>query len=137
MDTLGNATSRRHWIGMLAVGMFAVAPLLLGACGSGSSVGANGSLVITMEEMRFSPNRLDLKAGQSVTVTLVNKGSVRHDLAFPSAEMPGLAGIETLTLPGQTSHVTLRFDQPGTYRFLCTIEGHAVAGMTGAVFVSP
>ena len=71
MYTLGNATSKRHWIGMLAVGMFAVAPLLLGACGSGSSVGANGSLVITMEEMRFSPNRLDLKAGQSVTVTLV------------------------------------------------------------------
>jgi uncharacterized cupredoxin-like copper-binding protein len=90
-----------------------------------------------MEEMRFTPNRVDVKAGESVTLTLVNKGSVRHDLAFPSAEMPGLAGIETLTLPGQTTHVTLHFDKPGSYPFVCTIEGHAASGMTGAVFVSP
>jgi len=31
----------------------------------------------------------------------------------------------------------LTFDPPGTYTFLCTIEGHAASGMTGAVFVSP
>ncbi len=96
-----------------------------------------GRQVIEMTEMRFSPNRLDFKVGESVTVTLVNRGEQRHDLAFPSIQMPGLAGVETLTMPGRTTTVTLRFDQPGEYQFLCTIPGHAAAGMTGAVFVTP
>jgi plastocyanin len=139
MDTSKGSTTMQHWIGLLTAGLLVVGPVVLGGCTTGTSVAANGSgsPVIVMEEMRFSPNRLDMKVGQTVVVTLVNKGSQRHDLAFPSAEMPGLAGIETLTMPGATSHVTLRFDRPGTYPFLCTIEGHAVSGMTGAVYVSP
>lgn len=95
------------------------------------------SVEIAMTEMRFSPNRIDAQAGQSVFVTLINRGSERHDLAFPSIGMPELRGVETLTMPGEASRLTLLFDTPGTYSFLCTIPGHAAAGMTGAVFVSP
>ena len=51
--------------------------------------------------------------------------------------MPELRGVETLTVPGESSRLTLLFDASGTYSFLCTIPGHAAAGMTGAVFVSP
>jgi len=87
--------------------------------------------------MRFSPNRIDARVGQPVLITIVNRGSVRHDLAFPSIQMPSLQGVETLTMPGQSTRLTLTFDTPGTYTFLCTIEGHAASGMTGAVFVSP
>jgi len=87
--------------------------------------------------MRFSPNRIDARVGQPVLITIVNRGSVRHDLALPSIEMPNLRGVETLTMPGQSTSLTLTFDTPGTYTFLCTIEGHAASGMTGAVFVSP
>ena len=60
-----------------------------------------------MTEMRFSQNRIDARAGQSVL------------------------------MPDQSSRLTISFDAPGTYLFLCTIPGHAAAGMTGAVFVSP
>lgn len=95
------------------------------------------SVEIAMTEMRFSPNRIDARAGQSVLVTIVNRGSVRHDLALPSIGMPSLRGVETLTMPGESSRLTLLFDASGTYSFLCTIPGHAAAGMTGAVFVSP
>lgn len=94
------------------------------------------SVEIVMTEMRFSPNRIDARAGQSVLVTIVNRGSERHDLAFPSIGMPNLRGVETLTMPGQSSRLTISFDAPGTYLFLCAIPGHAAAGMTGAVFVS-
>ena len=69
-------------------------------------------------------------------VTIVNKGSERHDLAFPSIAMPNLQGLETLTMPGESTRLTLSFDNPGIYPFLCAIPGHAAAGMTGAVFVS-
>jgi uncharacterized cupredoxin-like copper-binding protein len=97
----------------------------------------NKSVEIVMTEMRFSPNRIDARAGQSVLVTIVNRGSQRHDLAFPAIGMPNLRGVETLTMPGQSSRLTISFDTPGTYPFLCTIPGHAASGMTGAVFVSP
>jgi uncharacterized cupredoxin-like copper-binding protein len=139
MDGPKHATSRRRGIPRLvAVAVFLAAIAAIGACGGSSAGGDNSAApVITMSEMRFSPNRLDLKAGQTVVVKLVNHGSQRHDLAFPSTQMPGLAGIETLTQAGETTTVTLRFDRPGTYLFQCTIEGHAAAGMTGAVYVSP
>ena len=95
------------------------------------------SVEIVMTEMRFSPNRIDARAGQSVLITIVNRGSQRHDLAFPPTGMPNLQGVETLTMPGESSRLTISFDTPGTYLFQCTIPGHAASGMTGAVFVSP
>ncbi len=95
------------------------------------------SVEIVMTEMRFSPNRIDARAGQSVLVTIVNRGSQRHDLAFPPNGMPNLQGVETLTMPGKSTGLTISFDTPGTYLFECTIPGHAASGMTGAVFVSP
>lgn len=95
------------------------------------------SVEIVMTEMRFSPNRIDARAGQSVLMTIVNRGSERHDLAFPPSGMPNLQGVETLTMPGESTRLTISFATPGTYLFQCTIPGHAASGMTGAVFVSP
>ena len=103
----------------------------------GGAAEGNNVVEVVATEMRFSPNRIDAPVGQSVLVTLVNRGSERHDLAFPSIEMPSLRGVETLTMAGQSTRLTLTFDSPGTYPFLCTIPGHAASGMTGAVFVSP
>ncbi len=104
---------------------------------AGGRVEGQSSVEIVVTEMRFSPNRIDARAGQSVLVTIVNRGTERHDLAFPSIGMPNLRGLETLTMPGQSTRLTIAFDTPGTYPFLCAIPGHAAAGMTGAVFVSP
>ena len=103
---------------------------------AGAAEGDN-QVVIEATEMRFSPNRIDARVGQSVIITLVNKGSVRHDLAFPAIEMPNLQGVETLTMPGESTRLTMTFDKAGTYTFQCTIPRHAASGMTGAVFVSP
>jgi len=104
---------------------------------SGGAAEGNNVIEVVATEMRFSPNRIDARVGQPVLVTLVNRGSERHDLAFPAIEMPSLRGVETLTMAGQSTRLTLTFDSPGTYPFLCTIPGHAASGMTGAVFVSP
>ncbi len=103
---------------------------------AGGQVEGQKSVEVVMTEMRFNPNRIDARAGQSVLVTIVNRGNERHDLAFPSITMPNLRGVETLTAPGESSRLTISFDTPGTYPFLCTIAGHAASGMTGAVFVS-
>lgn len=96
-----------------------------------------GSAEIVFEDLRFTPNQLDASVGVPLTVRLTNRGLERHDLNFPSLHMPGLDGVESLLDPGETRTITLRFDEPGTHTFVCSLPGHAAAGMTGAVFVRP
>ncbi|MHB8459080.1 MAG: cupredoxin domain-containing protein [Candidatus Limnocylindrales bacterium] len=120
--------------------LFMAALVMFGLAGCAqftARTSGNGWAEVVMTEMRFSPNRIDAKVGQPITIVIVNRGAQRHDLAFPSIEMPSLRGVETLTLPGQSTTLTMTFDHPGAYEFLCTIPGHAEAGMTGAVFVTP
>jgi nitrite reductase (NO-forming) len=110
-----------------------IAPTVLGAC----EAAAPGPPTIVFEEMRFIPNRIDARAGVTLSVRLTNNGRERHDLNFPSLHMPGLQGVEAILEPGETRTITLRFDEPGTHTFSCSLPGHAAAGMTGAVFVRP
>lgn len=115
--------------------IIAIVGIGLIAAGRPGGVSPGATIEIVMTEMRFSPNRLDLRVGESVTVRLVNSGAQRHDLAFPARGMPGLLGLETNLEPGQTTTFRLNFEEAGTYVFECTLPGHAVAGMTGAAFV--
>jgi uncharacterized cupredoxin-like copper-binding protein len=116
-----------------ALVIIVTASVALGAC----QASAPGPARIEFEEMRFVPNRIDAVAGEPVRVILTNKGLQRHDLNFPSLHMPGLQGVQAILEPGETRAIALTFDQPGTHTFQCSLPGHAVAGMTGAVFVRP
>lgn len=117
--------------------MTAVLVIALGSVGCGSPGGATGPAEIVLQDLRFTPNRIDAKAGVPITIRLVNRGSERHDLSFPSLHMPGLEGVESILEPGETRTVTLVFDEAGTHTFICTLPGHAASGMTGAAFVAP
>lgn len=119
---------------VLAVVAFAV---LARAAGDFRGDSSPGSAEIVLEDMRFTPNRIDAKVGVPLTVRLTNKGTFRHDLNFQSLHMPGLKGVESILEPGESRTITLTFDQAGTHTFICTLPGHAAAGMTGAAFVSP
>jgi uncharacterized cupredoxin-like copper-binding protein len=92
---------------------------------------------MVIEDMRYSPNRIDLKVGETVTLQIVNRGAMQHDVHFASLHMPELAGAQSILEPGESRTLRLRFDAPGTHTFSCSHPGHAGAGMTGAVFVSP
>lgn len=119
---------------ILVLGVGVGVLLLGGGRGPGSSTGG-GMIEIVMEEMRFTPNRIDAKVDQAIVLRLVNRGAQRHDLIFPSLHMPGLEGQEAILEPGEVRTISLRFDTPGEHTFLCSLPGHAAAGMTGAVFV--
>ena len=119
--------------GLLLVGLaVVVVSIVIAARGSG---GDTGSAQIVLEDLRFVPNQLNARVGVPITVRLTNRGTERHDLNFPSLHMPQLQGVEAILEPGQTRTVTLLFDAPGTHTFICSLPGHAAAGMTGAVFV--
>lgn len=122
----------------IAVGVVLIVGLV--AVTSAPREGAESShrtTTVILEDLRFVPNRIDAKVGVPATIVLTNRGTERHDLNFPSLHMPGLQGVEAILEPGESRTITLMFNEPGTHAFICTLPGHAAAGMTGAAFVVP
>jgi plastocyanin len=123
--------------GFVALGLVVAISSIAIAGWNGAYAASTGPAEIVLEDLRFTPNRLAARVGVPLTVRLTNRGGERHDLDFPALHMPGLEGVESILAPGETRTITLRFDEPGTHTFICSLPGHAVAGMTGAVFVRP
>ena len=92
------------------------------------SSGGAGVLEINAFDLGFTPASLEVPAAGTYEVRLVNTGAVPHDVAFPTGEKIS-AG------PGETASGTVAIPAAGT-TFLCSIPGHAQAGMTGDVKVA-
>ena len=103
---------------------FALA-LLLAGCGSRNDV------TIKTDGMRFVADEVRVKAGQPVTLHVVNRDGYAH--AFDIDEF----GIHA-PLPAKTSFdAVFTPAEPGRYRFYCGSPGHMGAGMTGVLVVEP
>jgi uncharacterized cupredoxin-like copper-binding protein len=75
--------------------------------------------------------RLSTKsAAKPGTVTFVfkNIGHVLHDFKINGKQTP-------LTQPGKTAKLVVTFTKKGNYRYLCSVPGHAAAGMKGTFTV--
>ncbi len=88
-------------------------------------------VTLTARDLTFSTASIEVRAGSYVVLDFVNEGTVFHDW-----HVEGLANVEAGARPGQTEHVRFRIDQPGHYRFDCTVPGHADAGMAGELIVT-
>lgn len=74
-------------------------------------------------EFRFKLSKLAVRTGV-VTFVVTNKGHLPHDFK--------IAGKRTKLLkPGKSQTMKVTFKKKGSYRFLCTVSGHAAAGMKG------
>jgi Cu+-exporting ATPase len=87
-------------------------------------------LNVIAEDVRFVPDELHVPAGQFVILSLDNRDPIFHDL-----EVEGLANVDVGARAGESNRVRVVIDTPGTYSFLCTVPGHAEAGMTGTLVV--
>ena len=65
----------------LAFSFLALLAVLLVACGGGAT-SEPVSYTMDMAEYTFTPSNLELKVGQEVTLTLVNKGNLQHEIMF-------------------------------------------------------
>jgi uncharacterized cupredoxin-like copper-binding protein len=91
-------------------------------------------------ELRFTLSKKVFPHGK-VTFRLKNAGAIPHDLKICASPKGGLANSCTgkgtkLISPGQTTTLTYTFKAKGTYEYLCTVPGHAAAGMKGDVKVT-
>jgi cytochrome c oxidase subunit 2 len=109
-----------------------------GHMGGGSSGGGhdkNASVVpgarkirVTATSFKFKPKTIAIQAGEDVTIVLTSK-DVFHD--FMVQGLGHVVGAKT----GKTRQGGLMIDEPGTYRFWCSVTGHRGAGMKGTIVV--
>ena len=74
------------------------------------------------KEYSFGLSRKSARHGR-ISFTFTNRGKIKHDFK--------IAGTATRVLrPGKSQTITVRLSA-GTYKYLCTVKGHAAAGMKG------
>jgi P-type Cu+ transporter len=89
-------------------------------------------VTVVARDAAFEPADLTVEQGRTVVLSFRNDDPVFHDW-----EVEGLANIDAGARPGQTQRIRFRIDEPGTYRIVCTVPGHADAGMAGTLVVDP
>jgi uncharacterized cupredoxin-like copper-binding protein len=83
------------------------------------------SLSFTAGDLFFDPKEGTIPANTDVQVTLTNNGALQHDWVVQDQNQ----GTELLD-PGGSATITVNLPA-GSYTFICTVPGHAEAGMTG------
>ncbi|MDD5460306.1 MAG: copper-containing nitrite reductase [Methylococcales bacterium] len=87
---------------------------------------------IISTEFNYSPNRIKVKEGQAITLTLDNsRGAIEHDFSIKEL------GAHLTAKAGQITSQTLIFKKSGEYDFKCTVPGHQDSGMSGKLTVEP
>lgn len=105
--------------------LFILALVLLG-CGAG-----NTSITIKTDGMRFVADEIHIKAGQPVSLQVINRDGYAH--AFDMDEFD----IHAPLAAQSTFDTVFAPSEPGRYRFYCGTPGHAAAGMEGVLVVEP
>ncbi|MET0589048.1 MAG: cupredoxin domain-containing protein [Novosphingobium sp.] len=119
------------------------------ATGTASSVGAqvdysSGPVIeVDLSSFKFSPAKVELKAGQPNTLTLINKSSGGHNFSasefFAAADIaPQDAGRvkKGAVEVGKGKTVAIHLvPKAGQYDLKCSHFGHSTFGMTGVIVV--
>jgi nitrite reductase (NO-forming) len=128
-------------MGVLFAGTLLLAALVLGAGqtsgapsgsasppGSPSAGGPVGTIEIHAFDLGFDPSAVTVAAAGEYTVRFVNTGGILHDLTFADGTViqaeGGTQATGTVTIPA------------GGLSFICSVPGHAGAGMEGTVTVA-
>ena len=103
-----------------------------------------------LDTMRFTPNRIDVRLGETIRFDVRNRGQQMHEfvlgtkqdneahaqlmMKFPDMEHdePYMAHVP----PGKSGRIVWTFNRAGTFEFACLIAGHYQAGMSGVIAVA-
>ncbi len=103
------------------------------------------------DTMRFTPDRIAVREGETLRLRVHNGGRVMHEFVIgtPAAldehaklmeRFPDMAHDEPHMAhvpPGRTGEIFWTFNRAGDFRFACLIAGHYAAGMVGRIDVAP
>jgi uncharacterized cupredoxin-like copper-binding protein len=102
------------------------------------------------DAMRFTPDDIKVKQGETIRFVVKNSGKVRHEFVLGTTkdlkahyelmkknpEMEHAEENQVTVDPGQTGVVVWRFTEAVKVDFACLHPGHYDAGMKGAVTVA-
>jgi uncharacterized cupredoxin-like copper-binding protein len=118
---------------------------------AGDASAARRTLEFKMNDsMRFTPNRIQVKQGETVKLAIHNEGKAMHEFVIGTKKelddhaalmmkFPGMAHSEPYmahVAPGKTGEIVWTFNRAGEFDFACLIAGHYQAGMVGKVKVA-
>jgi plastocyanin len=133
----------RFRIGFVVLAVTAV--VLAGALPASAHLDAAGATVVTVtagkpSEFKFKLSRTSVPHGV-VTFKITNVGVIVHNFKICSSPRGGTANActgkaVTNITPLNSKSLTYTFKTKGTYEYLCTVTGHAAAGMKGDLKVT-
>lgn len=102
-----------------------------------------------LDSMRFVPDRVVVKQGETVKFVVRNDGKAAHEMVIGSrkaidehaALMVKYPGMEhddpdsVRVAPGEVGNIVWDFNRAGEFHFACLIPGHFQAGMAGKIGV--
>lgn len=118
---------------------------------AGDAAQVTRTIPITMtDDMRFNPDLIEVRAGETVRFIHHNAGAVLHEMVLGTkatldehAELmkkfPGMEHDEPWmahVAPGGRGEIVWTFNRPGEFDFACLIPGHYEAGMVGRIVVT-
>jgi plastocyanin len=112
--------------------------LVAAGCGGDDDQGrtvtapASGAVRVEAKEYSFDPSTIVMRGPGMLRVTLVNDGSLAHNLRLMK-DGDELGG--TPSFPGGESRSARLRVAPGTHEFICTVGDHAELGMKGTLEV--
>lgn len=103
------------------------------------------------DSMRFMPDTITVKEGETVRFVVNNKGRMLHEMVIGTAQelrehaalmakFPNMVHDEpylTHVEPGKSGEILWNFNRAGAFEFACLITGHYEAGMRGTLTVTP
>ncbi|EJL80010.1 putative copper-binding protein [Variovorax sp. CF313] len=118
---------------------------------AGDASAARRTLEFKMNDsMRFTPDRIEVKQGETVKLAIHNEGKAMHEFVIGTKKelddhaalmmkFPGMAHSEPYmahVAPGKTGEIVWTFNRAGEFDFACLIAGRYQAGMVGKVKVA-
>ena len=106
--------------------------------------------VVMNDSMRFTPDTLKFKEGETVRFVVRNEGTLRHEMVIGTmgdlkahGDMmrtdPSMSHNATGTIslaPGESGELIWEFGKAADLDFACLVPGHLEAGMTGKIRVN-
>ena len=102
------------------------------------------------DTMRFTPEKISVKNGETIKFVVKNSGKVKHEMVLGSMKelkehaammkkMPVMEHADEKKMvsvdPGKTGELIWKFTKMGQFDFACLQPGHFEAGMKGKVAV--
>ena len=118
----------RPFIALVAVCGMALGLVQLASASVSQTAHAAATTQVKGRDFRFTLSSKSAAKPGTVTFNFTNTGTVAHDFKIDGKTTP-------LVQPGHTAKLVVRFRKAGKFSYLCTVPGHAAAGMRGVFTV--